>query len=102
MLLTVEEKTVSTACLVTFSVIPRCPETPVLQPERCPDRVADTQATGQTHAGLRKPEATVGVPQLQKRHSAGSPRGKENRSGQEEQMSIQSALKVSNSEKSLN
>ena len=55
-------------CLVTFSVIPLCPESPLLQPERCPDCVAHTQATCQPHTGLREPEATCEVPQLQKLH----------------------------------
>lgn len=51
--------------LVTFSVIPLRPESPLLQPEWGPDCVEHTQASCQPHTALRKPEATDGVPQLQ-------------------------------------
>lgn len=52
-------------CLVDISVIPLCPESSVLQPERGPYCIEHTQASCQPHTGLRKPEATDAVPQLQ-------------------------------------
>lgn len=60
--LTIEDCDMFMARLVTCSVIPLCPESPLLQPEGCPDSVAHTQATCQPHTGLSKSEATDGVP----------------------------------------
>ena len=66
--LTIEDSAVSALRLVTCSVIPLCPESSLLQPEWGPDCEAHTQATCQPHAGLSKPEATDGVPQLHQLH----------------------------------
>lgn len=83
MLLTIEDSAMFAVRLVTYSVIPLCPESPLLQPERCPDCVAHTQATCQPHTGLGKPETTDGIPQLQKLHISTPPRqrGWENKEG---------------------
>lgn len=83
LLLTIEDA--FAACLVTSSVIPLRPETPLLQPERCPDRVEQTQAARQPHTGLRKPEATDGVPQLQQLHLSTPLRESRRQGGQKTQ-----------------
>lgn len=66
LLLTVEDTFVIS--LLSVSVIPLRPESFILQPERCPYCVEHTQAARQAHAGLRNPEATDGVPELQQLH----------------------------------
>lgn len=63
LLLTTED--VFVIYLVAFSVIPLCPEPSLLQPEWGPDCIEHTQASCQPHTGLREPEATDGVAQLQ-------------------------------------
>lgn len=65
-MLTVEDTFVIS--LLGVSVIPLRPESFILQPERCPYCVEHTQAARQAHAGLRNPEATDGVPELQQLH----------------------------------
>lgn len=87
-MLTIKDRAIFEICLVAFSVIPLCPEPLLLQPERRPHGKAHAQAACQPHTGLKKPEATDGVTQLQKLHISTllrviererGERGKENR-----------------------
>lgn len=90
LLLTIEANAIFKMCLVTLSVIPLCPESPVLQPERCPDCVGHTQATCQPHTGLRKPEATDGVPELRQLHISTPLRERERkRQGEQEEIDVE-------------